>query len=186
MSRKFPQALFLLVFGFICFAIPQHSLAATTAAQSPWPGQPGNPVGHTAWSGWTGSFNTTACGSPSSGSSWSNATVIQNCTYNTAQTINCNYCEFILVDFKAGTSVTQVNGCHIFLFAGDRFSIQRRWGWQRRRHGHLDLFFLRQRNAFSVSTSHCTSRIHVALCRSSSELDLHQRGYECHQRQQWV
>jgi hypothetical protein len=119
MSRIFPQALVLLVLGFISLAMPQHSFASAPA-QSPWPGQPGNSVGHTAWSGWTGSFNSTGCSAPSSGTSWANATVIQNCTYTTAQTINCNYCEFILVDFKAGTSVTQVNGSHI-LFAGDRF-----------------------------------------------------------------
>ena len=119
MSRKFPQALVLLILGLISLARPQHSFAAT-AVQSPWPGQSGNAVGYAAWSGWTGSFNTAACGAPSSGTSWANATVIQNCTYSTAQTINCNYCEFILVDFNAGTGVTQVNGSHI-LFVGDRF-----------------------------------------------------------------
>src|SRR5581483_2635010 len=108
------------VLGFVTLAFAHHSFASTTA-QSPWPGQPGNLVGYTAWPGWTGSFSSTACpSSPASGSSWSNATVIQNCTYSTPQTINCIYCEFIQVDFNAGTTVTQVNGSHI-LFAGDRF-----------------------------------------------------------------
>jgi len=119
MSRKFPQALVLIVLGFIILAMPQHSFTST-APQSPWPGQPGNPVGHTAWSGWTGSFNTTPCGARSSGTSWANATVVQNCTYSTAQTISCNYCEFIGVDFNAGAGVTQVNGNHI-MFIGCRF-----------------------------------------------------------------
>ena len=124
MSRKFPQALVLLILGLISLARPQHSFAAT-AVQSPWPGQSGNAVGYAAWSGWTGSFNTAACGAPSSGTSAANATVIQNCTYATPQTINCNYCEFILVDFNAGTGVTQVNGSHI-LFRGRPLSIKRR------------------------------------------------------------
>jgi hypothetical protein len=96
------------------------AFCGTALAQSPWPGQPGNTVGYAASPTWTGAFNATACGPPSSGASWDTATVIQNCTYSTPQTVSCNYCEFVDVDFNAGKTVTQVNGSHI-LFMGDRF-----------------------------------------------------------------
>lgn len=119
-NRKCLRALAFLVLGCIGLAMPRHSFGSA-AGQSPWPGQSGNLVGYTAWSGWTGSFNSAPCpSSPASGTSWANATIVQNCTYSTHQTINCNYCEFISVDFNAGTSNTQINGSHI-LFAGDRF-----------------------------------------------------------------
>jgi hypothetical protein len=122
MSRSFPQALaFFLILGFISFAMPQHSFGASTA-QITWPGQSGNAVGYAAAPGWPGSFNTTACSSsPASGSSWSNATVVSNCTYSSPANINCNYCIFEYVDFNGGTTVSaQIGGSHI-LFLGDRF-----------------------------------------------------------------
>ena len=125
MSRKFPQALVLLVLGFISLAMPQHSSAAAPA-QSPWPGQAGNAVGFAASPTWTGSFNTTAC--PSSGTSTSGTStswaVVSNCTYTGATLITCNYCEFINVDFNGGgvtnNNTVGVSGEHI-LFMGDRF-----------------------------------------------------------------
>ncbi len=122
MSRKLLQVFVLLPLALICLAMPQHSFASTTA-QSPWPGQPGNPVGYAAWTGWTGSFNTTPCpSSPASGTSWSNATVVQNCTYAGDVAINCSYCEFIHVDFSGGSGRGNrgVSGSHVLLI-GDRF-----------------------------------------------------------------
>jgi len=95
------------------------------SAFAQWPGQAGNLVGHTQWPGWSGSFNATACSAPSSGTNWSNAVVISNCTYSTSShtTISCNYCEFILVDFKS--SATNDNNAYVtgsnIIFAGDRF-----------------------------------------------------------------
>lgn len=91
-------------------------LAPLALAQSPWPGQIGNSVGYAAY----GPLTATACGAFSTGSSWSLPSVVMNCTYSTAQTINCNFCEFIGVDFNAGTSGTLVSGSHV-LFLGDRF-----------------------------------------------------------------
>jgi hypothetical protein len=121
MSRKLLPVFVLLCLAFICLAMPQHSFASAVA-RSPWPGQSGNPVGYTAWPGWKGSFNTTACpASPASGTNWANATIVQNCTYTSggSTTISCNYCEFIGVDF-ADKINTQVNGSHVLL-VGDRF-----------------------------------------------------------------
>jgi hypothetical protein len=118
MVRLIRCAILTLMVGFIASG---SALASTTQAQAPWPGQSGNAVGYAAWSGWTGSFSSTPCpSSPASGTGWSSATVVQNCTYSSATTIRCNYCEFIQVDFNAGTSATQVNGSHI-LFLADRF-----------------------------------------------------------------
>lgn len=98
--------------------------AMPAMAQGPWPGQSGNAVGFAAAPGWTGSFNTSACpSSPASGSSWSNATVVSNCTYTSASlTISCNYCEFLQVDFKgtSGGGNWNLSGSHM-LFLGDRF-----------------------------------------------------------------
>jgi hypothetical protein len=91
-------------------------LCCTAFAQSPWPGQSGNAVGYAAY----GSLNATACGAFSSGSSWAARTTISNCKYSTAQTINCNYCEFDSVDFNAGVSGTLVSGSNV-LFKGCRF-----------------------------------------------------------------
>jgi len=98
------------------------------AAQTPvWPGQAGNPVGFAASPTWTGSFNTTACpssGLTTSGTSWSNATITQNCTYTGAVTATCSYCEFINVDFNGGAVTNNntlgVSGDHQ-LYLGDRF-----------------------------------------------------------------
>ena len=97
----------------------------SSSAQQPWPGQPGNLVGHTASPTWTGSFNATACGAATSGTSWATATVKQNCTYSTTShtTISCSFCEFINVDFKSTATADNnvlISGSHI-LFFGDRF-----------------------------------------------------------------
>ena len=121
MRRNFPQAFVLLVLAIICFAISQSSFASTTAP-SPWPGQPGNAVGYAAWTGWV-PFSATACpSSPSSGTSWANATVVKNCSYSGSVTISCNYCEFINVDFTgvAGGGNVFVPGSNV-LFLADRF-----------------------------------------------------------------
>jgi hypothetical protein len=87
-------------------------------AQAPWPGQSGNAIGYAAY----GSLNAAACGSFSSGSSWSARTTVSNCTYSSYQTINCNYCEFDSVDFKGtGTTAgTLISGSNV-LFKGCRF-----------------------------------------------------------------
>jgi ASPM-SPD-2-Hydin domain-containing protein len=98
-------------------------IACAAFAQTPiWPGQSGNAVGYAAAPGWPGSFTATACpSSPSSGSSWSNATVVSNCTYSSATTVSCNYCIFEYVDFQGGTNHSaQISGSHI-LFWGSRF-----------------------------------------------------------------
>lgn len=96
-------------------------IAKPVMAQAPWPGQSGNAVGYAASPGWAGSFISTACpSSPASGTSWSNATVVQNCTYSGSTSIRCSYCEFLHVDFNAGTGSVSVGGSHILL-EGDRF-----------------------------------------------------------------
>ncbi len=109
----------LVAIGFALIATP-------VMAQAPWPGQASNPVGFAAAQGWPGSFTATACpSSPASGTSWTNATIVINCTYSTSShtTVSCNYCEFIYVDFKSTASADDtalVSGNHI-LFLGDRF-----------------------------------------------------------------
>lgn len=106
--------------SFVVAVAVLSAWASTALAQTPWPGQPGNTVGYAASPTWTGSFSATACGAPSNGTSWDTATVIHDCTYATPQTLTCEYCEFINVDFNSGTTVTDVSGSHI-LFIGDRF-----------------------------------------------------------------
>jgi len=116
-TRRSIKRLMLFVLGSLVLAIP-------VTAQAPWPGQSGNAVGYAAWSGWT-AFSSTPCpSSPASGASWSNATIVRNCTYSgiTTVTFSCSYCEFINVDFAGVTLGGNVNvsGSNI-LFLGDRF-----------------------------------------------------------------
>jgi Abnormal spindle-like microcephaly-assoc'd, ASPM-SPD-2-Hydin len=117
MGRLIRSFVMILMAGFIT--------AGAAHAQAPWPGQSGNPVGFAASPTWTGSFNATACpSSPASGTSWANATIIQNCTYTGANTFSCNYCEFIDVDFNGGAvtnnNTVGVAGDHQ-MYIGDRF-----------------------------------------------------------------
>jgi len=114
------------VMAILAFAAGSLLMTKPVMAQSPWPGQSGNPVGFAAAPGWPGSFTATACpSSPASGTSWANATIISNCTYSTSShtTVSCSYCEFIYVDFKSTATSDDdvlVTGNHI-LFLGDRF-----------------------------------------------------------------
>lgn len=116
-TRRSIKRLMLFALGSLVIAIP-------VTAQAPWPGQSGNAVGYAAYSGWT-AFSSTACpSSPASGTSWSNATIVQNCTYSgiTSVTFSCSYCEFINVDFVGATGGGNVNftGANVLVLA-DRF-----------------------------------------------------------------
>lgn len=104
----------------LSFLVLACALSANAQALWSLPGQSGNGVGFANSPYWTGSFSTTPCGSISSGSSWTAPVVIQNCTYTgSSENMNCNYCEFLNVDFKV-TNNTQAAGTHM-LFFGCRF-----------------------------------------------------------------
>lgn len=89
-------------------------LAPFAEAQSPWPGQSGNPVGYAV----VGPLGTAACGSITSGTS-GNPTFISNCKYSSCPSISESHVVFMSVDFDCGTGGLQVSGSDI-TFYGDR------------------------------------------------------------------
>lgn len=122
--RKMRRILLVLLFMLV-----PTCLRAQTVVTPPfvWPGQTGNAVGYAAAPGWPGSFTATACpATPASGTNWTNATLVKNCTYNntgSGNTVSCNFCIFEYVDFRGTTlngNATAVTGSNV-IFIGDRF-----------------------------------------------------------------
>lgn len=135
--RKF----FLFLSTFIACAPLAFSQALPSIV---WPGQSGNTVGYTAAPNWPGSFTATACpASPASGTSWANAVVVKNCTYNTGfqTTVTCNYCEFLYVDFNGGSNASIQAAGDDELFMGDRFQSNDENGSNIGAVGHYIYFF---------------------------------------------
>ena len=80
-------------------------------AQTPWPGQPGNPVGYAA----IGSLGTSACPSVTSGTA-GNPTFLQNCAYSTCPSVSQSHVVFMSVDFNCGTGQLNLSGTDITLY----------------------------------------------------------------------
>lgn len=89
-------------------------MANPSMAQSPWPGQSGNPVGYAA----VGPLGTSACPSVTSGTS-GNPTFIQNCAYSSCPTVSQSHVVFMSVDFNCGSSGLAVDGTDV-TFYGSR------------------------------------------------------------------
>jgi len=87
------------------------ALCQTMPAQSPWPGQSGNPVGYTAYG--DGILGTTSCGALSSGVSGAYK-IYSKCV---AGDVSVNFAIFSQVDFPSGSSITGSN----LVFIGCRF-----------------------------------------------------------------
>jgi hypothetical protein len=116
MSRRFPQALVLLLYIILAvtFANGARCYASSSTA---FPGQSGNPVGYAAY----GTLGTTPWpgGSFTSGTA-SSPTVYKNYVFSGPITVSGSYIQFISCDFNSGTGGVNVTGSNI-TFTGNRF-----------------------------------------------------------------
>jgi Cep192 domain 4 len=89
-------------------------MANPSMAQTPWPGQSGNPVGYAA----IGPLGTSTCPAVTSGTA-GNPTFIQNCAYSSCPSVQQSHVVFMSVDFNCGAGGLSVTGTDI-TFYGSR------------------------------------------------------------------
>lgn len=110
-------------------------MANPSMAQTPWPGQSGNPVGYAA----IGPLGTSACPSVTSGTA-GNPTFIQNCAYSSCPSVSQSHVVFMSVDFNCGTGQLTVSGTDI-TFYGSRIQSNQQPSYNTYVSGH-DVYFI--------------------------------------------